>query len=1084
MISSDRLWRRVAGTLLLLAIPSLLVTFFFIVSVRQRRDDGIEAANHVHLISGMRQESSPLFLFRRVANTSNFRPEKGSIEPVPIESQNDVLSSGAAQTFLVGRHFYRFQLSGGANGGKALLRWALTGIRINVGEELGRNPAFYSSGRLAWRPAIDFPFLSGRDARSVNLWMDAVPIRAFTVRRPSDCGSGAPVCIEIVGGDGRITVERQDGRVEHLTQGDLKALGNGDSLWIGHLPYSIEPASGAAGFDLRLTSEYRTQRGDRRGLGNYGFHGEATIETDQSIVVDDIGDRFKRGHLSDVRWEPETEDVYQLMIDHGLLCLSIDNRGGNPAPRIFWRDLAAAPCPDLLGQRATGQGAIIPKAVLDYYHRARAQDRLVQTANEVLQNFMHATPEDLPFVFEWWSVRLNNTLLKIPVALWGVRTGTTNRQIDPPPHPRIELSPGERPVVLRSSRTGTYTVLAQSTSAGTRVYASDLLGLGPLLGVRDSVDGLDNLLSAIPNPGERFELTIDPELQAGLWRAVKDLAGMPGTRSTREYGISGVVMNAATGDVLSVVNWPEALEWESKTGRDVLTIWRNWGVLAESHNRAMLRADKVGSVFKLLALYEMADSGILDSAPVVKEGPECANEFGVMMTHDDGTVEESGATFGDGQRGPIPVGIASMNAGVTKATANSCNTFFAFAATILLARNPPHVRHIDTCPINDSGRRTDAPSTDWIICKRSAARMRGRKGVAAGSPAYWLLLPRGVDGAALTALSRIGFKPGQPRAAGYFGRILDAGFWFGVPDHTRDSRGVVVESVPWGSGMREYEGVPYWREWFADIGVAEGRIFRYPMSLSPRTFFGGGTQEKFDRPLMARTADIRKWRDFAAQSIGEAGEGSPLSLSVLYSSVARDDGRLIAPRLLKGAPPAGLRQIYDYTPTRLSRLRAILRAPIESGTARKLRSIGPREFFGKTGTFDLPVAAAGSNSASQAVPAGCAVPEWSAGQLIRTANDGARLGSRTCEQHGLLVTGIHRYPSGPVPPAASATSGPANEKTETHHTFAGTILPQSGSDAPPVVFAFIIDKPRVATDAVMTLIVLELNRWAAAFRRP
>lgn len=85
-----------------------------------------------------------------------------------------------------------------------------------------------------------------------------------------------------------------------------------------------------------------------------------------------------------------------------------------------------------------------------------------------------------------------------------------------------ELKRGDRPVVLQSRHRR---LLLAQTIAGHRMYApgTDLLGLGPLLGIRGAVDGLDEVVPGIePDVApDEIRLTIDPELQAKLWTTLK-----------------------------------------------------------------------------------------------------------------------------------------------------------------------------------------------------------------------------------------------------------------------------------------------------------------------------------------------------------------------------------------------------------------------------------------------------------------------------------------------------------------------------------------------------------------------------------
>src|SRR5205823_5019629 len=133
-----------------------------------------------------------------------------------------------------------------------------------------------------------------------------------------------------------------------------------------------------------------------------------------------------------------------------------------------------------------------------------------------------------------------------------------------------------------------------------------------------TVDGLDEISSSAKRPeNSDLTLTIDPELQKTLWASLKRELGPIGMKprtfdQSAHFGISGIVMDAENGDVLSVLNWPSGLLWENSEKIKELQAGGPWGVPRPSMNEAMLRANKVGSVFKLLAIYSMAESGVLD----------------------------------------------------------------------------------------------------------------------------------------------------------------------------------------------------------------------------------------------------------------------------------------------------------------------------------------------------------------------------------------------------------------------------------------------------------------------------------------
>lgn len=209
-----------------------------------------------------------------------------------------------------------------------------------------------------------------------------------------------------------------------------------------------------------------------------------------------------------------------------------------------------------------------------------------------------------------------------------------------------------------------------------------------------------------------------------------------------------------------------------------------------------------------------------------------------------------------------------------------------------------------------------------------------------GASEHWLLLPIGDR---LDTHGVSGFKAAGTRATGYFARALDAGYRF-------ELRG---QGEMGNQDKDSYRGVKFFDGWMPNLPNAEGRVFEYPTMLSPRSHFGAADQ---NGRHIAGVDDANGWRAFVSQAIGEAGQGSALSVAALYAGVARGDGQIPAPRLLVTTADPLLRTMFAFEKVRQERLEAALKAPLApGGTA--FTTVGRLSFraniLGKTGTFTI-----------------------------------------------------------------------------------------------------------------------------------
>jgi cell division protein FtsI/penicillin-binding protein 2 len=810
-------------------------------------------------------------------------------------------------------------------------------------------------------------------------------------------------------------------------------------------------------------------------------------------------------HIPGVRWNPETEDEYQLLIDAGLLCVGIEDENGEPVPQIRWMDPSRPGCVDPVSPAAPADVSRLTSGLIEIYRRRLTTDQLVQRANADLRSGKHRThPADLPFAFEWAMVSHGDELVRLPVRLWGVRTMTA---VSTPPRAAARRqSPAERSVVLERGKADRI-VLASSDEEGNRrfLHFRELRGLGPLLGVRDAVDGLDQITGEIVSDATEQDvvLTIDPDLQAALWTALRthiaknnsDAAKNKAIKAIKasdppgpNNSVSAVVLDPVSGDILSVLNWPAATEWETPAGIDALQTQRRGSELLSSRNFAMLRGHSVGSTLKMLTLYALLDAGALEtSAPHGVGFDTCGNGARVMFTRQGGRIDyaENGSkTLHDGQEGPLPAGAAHARDGVYRATGKSCNTYYALLATMLLGDEWPTVTYSTNCPVR-KGRRIGPPTSDWVICKVNPD-------VAVTDPGSWLLLP---ENANLFERARAAFGDGASKRRSFFEVAMQAGYRL---DACAKGTPAACRSEIRGDG---YETLRHRDDWFAELGQhAQERVFVYPTMFTPGRYFGAAqSTERFVRLGDQPSQKTSHWMQFAFQAIGYTGRASALSLAALYAAVGRDDGVFPAPRLVKGkSTPDATRMAFAPTPARVAALRDVLSAPLDPlirGTATQdregvrlmtsLRTAGLEGgLVGKTGTFefDLPKSpgkpGVGENE--------CGVVAYQSGRLVSSPAPtfGLLFGSRACEQVGYVFDAIHRYPrQGPSEPAlVHARESNADDDGTGHTSFVAVIMPPHSPR--PLVIAIVSDIKAFKAKDVMHVLTNPLAAWLRSTPQP
>lgn len=1036
--------------LLVATLSAALGVPILIVAVAQLRPrpplpDTLEVGTGYLLTAGPRSATEPVVrLTREKSGSLRLDPKfKRSVQVA------EVWPVGQDVNVWVQDYLYRFKVE------PHLIRWDLEGVRLAAGDIVGRGgvlPEFIE--RIAPERRANDPVIKARP-----ILFDGIPAIAFRVRLNTDCpgevsaADNDSFCLQWMSGSSQGSVQVNESEWIHLSYGDRVRIGPRTTLWIGHWPFSVRPSSNTTGtWEMMLREDFELYRGQRAFLRNSGLQGSIVVQDSVSrIDLWDLRTLYLGQHLPPTQWSPEQEDEYQLLIDSELICLDLQVANGRPVPQLRWMDPTHPGCHDYLNAAASAKPLSLTNTALDVYRRRVRSDRLVRDANRILSDGDFSRyPDALPFVFEWWLFGTGQAVQPVPVRLWGVRVMSTSH--------KGSLAPaaGEAvrtPTVSLRDSSGTLLQLATGRPRE-RQYLDAVweLGLGPVLGIRDVVDGLEEVVDLLPTskPLAGVVLTIRPELQRSLWAALSSTLRptQADAQGRRTHGVQAIAIRPSTGEILAAMSWPQALELENdfKDGRLSPALS---GRVLPSRNTAMLRTENVGSVLKILTLYSMVGAGVFDRAPTPVSLPDVCNreQIGLLFTDPQFQVRPSSVKgLTDHQLGPLPVGPLGLAGGAPSATRTSCNAFFSYAATMLLAAPMPSVAYLKRCPVDARRQRMDrgaATLNQWIIC-RDWTLSAGRN-----SPSTWLLLPPG------ERLAERAQRGADANGSGFFGVAIDAGFHFLVrrPGAKRSS---LVE-------LPDYRGRPFRSDWFSEVPGAEGRIFEYPAMLSPASVFGGGSETYGNSPVQVES--VGGWRDFATQAIGQAGWGSALSIAVAYTAVARGDGSVVAPRLIVDSGQPATRLVFNPTRERSEALENALEQPLGlGGTAVGVgvhalaRANGYADvLLGKTGTFQVRQLIRRSTDTAANLLIECGTIDLTL-TAPRQESWGRLLGAAICEDSGLAITAVHRYPHADVLiPQAATAANEARLAKEELTSFAGIIRPSVRSHGEGIVLAVVSD---------------------------
>lgn len=487
--------------------------------------------------------------------------------------------------------------------------------------------------------------------------------------------------------------------------------------------------------------------------------------------------------------------------------------------------------------------------------------------------------------------------------------------------------------------------------------------VGPLLGLPAAQSGI---LAAVNDyQSERGgadseasqALTIDGDLQKILARIVREaiatrVGKFAGAKETSRR-VSAVVMDGENGAVLASVS----------AGADAVspTFFRNtpsaWELASEqakgSENTAFVRRGPIGSTMKVATLYALSNDpavghGPLDGAGTVTEGPGKGVGGAIYLArYGNPNIRNPRQCLG---RHQLPrTSAAVTHELIAQNFAKSCNGFFSIAGIMYASGQPAS---LSAAPAADDSlgikivQKRD--SAIFVMSDKPSIGDRIRRGIAADVDAGDDHVPHSLYG----VLLRLGFSP-----------MID------LDPGERTVRIRAAHEYAFDLNTRRMP-VTLHDDWFAGTGngpaLASGRDFNYPTVPSASRFGGQAVAPEYADALtvpITGQSDANPSVDLALLLIGQGEvEASALTLAIMYSPMARVDGRVIKPCLIQAMchNAMGARVVPDATtlavdaPVASAALRQVLRngtasrAIMSHSNARtQLQSWG-----GKTGTYD------------------------------------------------------------------------------------------------------------------------------------
>ena len=296
-----------------------------------------------------------------------------------------------------------------------------------------------------------------------------VGVRHLIALPAGDCGgaanANAAFCAQNGGASGSMLLFPMAGTPVSMKHGQSRVVSDGDTLWLGYVPFQVSRASDGKVTLRAIVSDgdrsWRTMRGERlwQGLDLPSWSltsRDPSAPPGAEFFVSEAA-RFSKGFLSKERYEPEQEEQLQLLIDHELLCLE----SSTPSPRdakLVWRPPYEPGCVDY--------GVVPPvrnrreppsETALRAYQQVQSEDRfgelLAQTATNLRSRQWETDPTSNLFVYDFRYALAPPTasgvadLERVPVALLGVRPKVTTVRLSPP------APPLQHPIAFREAST-------------------------------------------------------------------------------------------------------------------------------------------------------------------------------------------------------------------------------------------------------------------------------------------------------------------------------------------------------------------------------------------------------------------------------------------------------------------------------------------------------------------------------------------------------------------------------------------------------------------------------------------------------
>ena len=414
---------------------------------------------------------------------------------------------------------------------------------------------------------------------------------------------------------------------------------------------------------------------------------------------------------------------------------------------------------------------------------------------------------------------------------------------------------------------------------------------------------------------------------------------------------SAVLLDSRSGAILAAASFPSFEPNDPVQVEQVEQALRTAGPtgivrLPTLENKAFLRANNAGSVYKLATAYALASAGKLGETGPLSPSVSCTR-FAIYSASAAPYLTPS--TTPDGTRsqpcGKRSVILSEGGAQFHDAFRFSINLYFGLAPFALLPASDVHYgapKHI-----SDLGEPPRNPHQDkaglWLWTHGPPDHLRADLGLTL-APEFDVSTDLNENNAYISNLVALGHRFHYPRAGG--GTL-----------YTQRLSGVADIHFPTAE-----------RPWLP--GLQTGAAFRYPSMVGPQAYAFEGVPGWASRELTltlhkgddaeetAFTAATSSIREYSRSAYGMGGvEASALSLAVMATPMARPDGSAISPSIFQDTVlPLG--RIQAPTLVREGRepiesaMRAVVSEPGSTAYGYFSKDIAER-IGGKTGTFEI-----------------------------------------------------------------------------------------------------------------------------------